>query len=228
MENFQDRSKIQYKTLQSHFMQIYLTVRLGAKDVLEIGSRFAFVSNILKQYCNLTTLDFKEEFKPDLLIDITDLKLLDTVENEAYDLILLCEVLEHIPYKKVDGVLGILREKTRKYLIISVPNHSTYINLVLFNQSNNIIFKSLKNYLNLFFIKIGKLISKLDYFIRAKRKEIALSKPKIEWHRHQWELGINKYDIKSFERLLEKYFIIIKEERLRDQPFHHFYILKKK
>ena len=98
-----------FKRLQSHLMQIYLTMNLKAKNVLEIGKENGFVSNVLKQYCNLTTLDFREEFNPDLFIDITDLNQLDTIENDAYDLILVCEVLEHIPYEKIDGVLQILK-----------------------------------------------------------------------------------------------------------------------
>jgi len=220
--------KFSYENLQSHFMQIYLTIKLKGKDVLEIGKGIGFVSSILNQYCNLTTLDFVEEFKPDLLIDITDLNQLDTLKNNAYDLILICEVLEHIPYEKVEKVLRILEKKTRRYLIISVPNHTTYVNLVLFNQSDNVVFKTLKNYLNLFFIKMGKLISKIDYLIRAKHKKIIADKHKPEWDIHQWELGIDRYSVKLFKQLLEKYFIIIKEERLRDHSLHHFFILKRK
>lgn len=220
-----DISWISYKTLQSHFMQIYLTIKLKAKDVLEIGVLRRIVTSILSQYCNLTTLDFKEEFNPDLLIDITNLKQLDTIENNAYDLILLCEVLEHIPYEKVDKILQILKKKTKKYIIISVPNQSIYVNLTFFNSSNSGILKRLKDYFNLFFIKIGNLISKLDYIIRKKNKKF-----KVEgtFFPHYWELGIDKYDINSFKRLLEKYFIIIKEERLKHHSFHHFFVLKNK
>jgi predicted O-methyltransferase YrrM len=79
-----------YKTLQSHFMQIYLAIKLKAKDVLEIGKENGFVSDVLKYYCNITTLDFQDEFNPDLLIDITDLEQLDTLKDNNYDLILLC------------------------------------------------------------------------------------------------------------------------------------------
>jgi len=225
MNNIKDTSWISYKTLQSHFMQIYLTIKLKAKDVLEIGVLRKIVTSILNQYCNLTTLDFKEEFNPDLIIDITDSKQLDTIKNNAYDLILLCEVLEHISYEKIDKILKILKKKTRKYLIISVPNQTTYINLTFFNHSNNRILKKIKDYFNLFFIKIGNLISKLDYNIRKKHRKY---KSEGTFFPHCWELGVDKYSINTFKKLLEKYFTIIKEERLRDHPFHHFFILKKR
>lgn len=224
--DFQDGSGISYKTLQSHFMQIYLTIKLKARDVLEIGILRKMVSCVLNQYCNLTTLDFQKEYNPDLVIDITDLKQLDTLENNAYDLILLCQVLEHIPYEKIDGILRILEKKTRRYLIISVPNHTTYINLVFFNHSSRIIFKTLKDYFNSFFIKIEKLISRLDYIIRKKYKKFIPNK--TVFTPHYWILGVDKFDVNSFKELLKKYFILIREERLRSHPFHHFFVLKKK
>lgn len=220
-----DISWISYKTLQSHFMQIYLTIKLKAKDVLEIGVLRRIVTSILSQYCNLTTLDFKEEFNPDLLIDITNLKQLDTIENNAYDLILLCEVLEHISYDKIDKILQILKKKTRKYLIISVPNQTAYVNLKFFIGTDRAVFKKLKNYFNLFCIKMGNIISGLDYIIRKKHKKF---KAEGTFFPHCWELGVDKYSVNSFKTLLEKYFIIIREERLREHPFHHFFILKNK
>lgn len=225
MNNIQDGNWISYKTLQSHFMQIYLTLKLRAKDVLEIGVLRKIVTSILNQYCNLTTLDFKEEFNPDLLIDITDFKQLDTIKNNAFDLILLCEVLEHVPYERIDKILQILKKKTRKYLIISVPNQTTYVNLTFFNHSSRIVLKRLKDYLNLFFMTIGNLVSRLDYRFRKKYRKY---KSEGTFFPHYWELGVDKYSVNSFKTLLERYFIIIREERLREHPFHHFFILKNK
>lgn len=223
--NNQDTNWISYKTLQSHFMQIYLTIKLKAKDVLEIGVLRKIVTSILSQYCNLTTIDFKEEFNPDLVIDITDSKQLDSLTNDNYDLILLCEVLEHVPYEKVDKILEILKKKTRKYIIISVPNQSLYVNLTFFNSSNSGILKKLKDYFNLFFIKIGKLISRLEYNVRKKHRKYKFVSSLFP---HLWELGVDKYSVNSFKKLLEKHFIIIKEERLKHHSFHHFFVLKKK
>lgn len=223
--DIQDSHWITYQTLQSHFMQIYLTLALKVKDVLEIGVLRKIVTSILDTYCNLTTLDYKEEFHPDLLIDITDFKQLDTIENNAYDLILLCEVLEHVPYEKIEGILQILKEKTRKYLIISVPNQTTYINLALFSPCHRAGIKLLKNYFNFFFVKLGNAISDLDYKLRKKYKK---HKPIGTFFPHFWELGVDKYSLKSFKKLLEKHFIILREERFHEHSFHHYFILKKR
>ena len=97
MKKYKNKDQITFKGLQSHLIQIYLTLNLKVEDVLEIGKGSGFVSSILRNYCNLTTLDFEDDLNPHLLINIINLKELDTIINNAFDLILLCEVLEHIP-----------------------------------------------------------------------------------------------------------------------------------
>lgn len=220
-----------FKRLQSYLMQIYLTMNLKAGNVLEIGNENGFVSNVLKQYCNLTTLDFREEFNPDLFIDITNLNQLDTLENNAYDLILICEVLEHIPYNEIDGILQILKKKTKKYIVISVPNTCAYFNLTFFHHGLDRLYSNtLKKIVSMFSIKIGKVLSKLDYNFRKKHKKFAFQGYNLDLHkypRHHWELGIDKYSTKTFKKLLNKSFTIVKEGRLREHPWHHFFILKK-
>ena len=62
MKRYNDKKKVIYKTFYSHLLQIYLSIKLNAKDILEIGKGYGFVSSVLSQYCNLTTLDFKEDF----------------------------------------------------------------------------------------------------------------------------------------------------------------------
>ena len=130
--NCEDIIQFNFKVLQSHLMPIYLTTMLKVENVLEIGKGSGFVSSILNNYCNLTTLDFNKDHNPDLIVDITNLKQLDTLKDNFYDLILICEVLEHIPYEKVDGILQILKKKTKGYVIISIPNQGAYFNLTLF------------------------------------------------------------------------------------------------
>lgn len=229
MKRYNDKKKVIYKTFYSHLLQIYLSIKLNAKDILEIGKGYGFVSSVLSQYCNLTTLDFKEDFNPDILLDITKLKQLDTLKDNEYDLILICEVLEHIPYEEIDGILQILKRKTRKYVVISVPNQSKYCNITLFRYGlNKTGFKIIKHFLDLFSVKVGNIISRLDYKLRKKHKKFTFKGYRKDNPRHYWELGIDKYDIYLFKKLLRKYFVIIYEERIKEHPFHHFFILKKR
>jgi len=45
---------------------------------------------------------------------------------------------------------------------------------------------------------------------------------------HFWELGVDKYTEESFKEDLKKYFIIKREGRLRENLYHHFFLLKKR
>ena len=222
--------QINFKVLQSHLMQIYLTSILKAEKVLEIGKGTGFVSSILNNYCNLTTLDFNKDNNPDLIMDITNLKQLDTLKDNFYDLILICEVLEHIPYEKIDGILKILKKKTKKYLIISVPNQGAYFNLTLFYHGlSRFGISMLKKIIYMFSFKIGNIISKLHYKFRNRYKKFVFQGYIDKFpSSHYWELGIDKYNIVLFKRLLSKYFIIMKDGRIREQPWHHFFIMYKR
>jgi len=225
MKRYNDKKIFIWKTFYSHLYQIYFSLKLKAKEILEIGNQYRFVSSILCQFSNLTTLDFNDKFNPDILMDITNLKQLDTLKDEKYDLILLCEVLEHIPYEEIEGILQILRKKTKKYIVISAPNVSGYFSITLFrHELGNSGFKIIKYLVDLLSIQIGNIITRLDYKLRKKYKKYMFK----EKSGHHWELGIDKYDINSFRKLLEKYFIIILEERVREHPFHHFFVLKKR
>ena len=228
MKNY--KHLITYVRLQSHLMQIYLTMKLKAEDVLEVGKGYEFVSAVLDLYCNLTTIDIRERFNPDLLMDISNLEHLDTLKNDAYDLILICEVLEHISYEKIEGILKILKNKTKKYLIISVPNQNIYFNVDFSGFRMGRLGRLLEKFFYLFSIRMDNVISKLDYKIRGKRKKFGNEvgfgiNPSPT--PHLWELGRDKYSVKLFRQLLEKHFVIINEERIRKNPHHHFFVLKK-
>jgi len=225
MKDYEIISQIRFARLQSNLMQFYLTIKLRAKNVLEIGKNIGFVSSMLEPYCNLTTLDFKEENNPDLLIDITNSEQLNTLKNNDYDLILICEVLEHIPYEKVEEVLRIIKNKTKEYVVISVPNRSIHVNMTFFKQGFGKLGRIIKKITYILSFKIGNIITKLDYRFKNKYKKFIFGRDSSE---HHWELGVDKYNVKSFKRLLEKYFIIIKEERFTYLPYHHFFILKKR
>lgn len=77
MKRSNDEKIVLWKTFYSHLLQIYFTLKLKAKDILEIGNQYEFISSYLRQYCNLTTLDFNNKLNPDILMDITQLKQLE-------------------------------------------------------------------------------------------------------------------------------------------------------
>lgn len=189
----------------SYFYQIDLVRRLKPNRVLEIGIGNKTTANYLNQNGIKTdTCDFDRELKPDYIGDIRELP----IKNESYDIILACEILEHIPWKDVDKALGELHRVSKKHVIISVPYSSAGFELMLRFPLIDRIFK--KPFLNFF--------SRIPYFFR---------KVKLPGE-HYWEMGRKNYPKKKIRSALSKYFIISKEVRPILNHYHHFFILKKK
>ena len=98
-----------YKRLQSHLMQIYLALKTNPSKILEIGIGNKLVSSILKNYCNVITADIDKSLKPDYVLDISNSKDFNQFSDNSVDLIIICEVLEHVPYENIDSILKSLR-----------------------------------------------------------------------------------------------------------------------
>ncbi|MEE9377754.1 MAG: hypothetical protein V3V33_06925 [Candidatus Lokiarchaeia archaeon] len=218
---------MKFYELYSHMMQVYLVSKLKPKEILEIGVGNKFVTDILLKDYHVKTLDINEESKPDWLIDITSFGDLNLLPNNFFDVILICEVLEHVPFEKVNKILEILKKKTKKNIIISVPNRSKYLQVHSFkygfSERKRNFYIKIVNWILELFNNFTKLISKIQYKVINRKLKFTPDKS----GEHQWELGIDKYSESLFRNLLKKYFIIVKEERIIGFPYHHFFILEK-
>ena len=188
----------------SYFYQIDLTKKLRPKKVLEIGVGNKTVSNYLKQHgFDVTTCDFDKKLRPDYVADIRDLPFKDN----SYDVVLACEILEHLPWKDVDRALKELHRVTKKNVVTSIPYPSL---------SFEFLFK---------FPLIGRVLEKpfADIFLR-----IPYSFPNIKFGgEHYWEIGRKNYSIRKVRKLLKKRFRIIREVRPVLDSYHHFFVLGK-
>ena len=129
--------------------------------------------------------------------------------DKSYDVVLACEVLEHIPWKDVDKALSELHRVSKKYVVISIP-YSSVIRFELL-LTFPLIGRILKRpFLNLFF--------RIPYFFKG----IKFS------GEHYWEMGRKDYPRKKIKFVFEKYFKILKEVRPILNDYHHFFILEKK
>ena len=233
-----DNKNLEYKRFYSHIFQIYLARKLNSKEILEIGKGDGFVYNLLRKGIEtdladairksfsipmVTTIDNDRNKSPHRVIDITDLEELDSLPNNFYDTILICEVLEHVPYEKVEEILKILKKKTNKYIIISVPDQSKYLRAQFFKHGIRDVhfFMSALNWVVRKFNRFWDGISKIQYRFVNKRRQFKKQKE------HHWELGIDKYSVKNFRDMLEQNFKIILDERVKEFPWHHFFIIKK-
>jgi len=214
-----------YKILQSQLMQIYLALKTNPKKILEIGIGNKIVCSTLKNYCEVITADIDKSLEPDFILDISNSKDFNQFSDNSFDLIIICEVLEHVPYTNLDSILKSLRRITRNYVLISVPNQKNIYKLTLFKKGYEdkifapffILINLIINVIN----RIGTALADLHYkLIKTKRKYKYKGA-------HYWELGIENYSEANFQNQIQKYFKIIKQGRLKENFYHHFFLLKK-
>lgn len=202
-----------YDTLErfiSYFCQINLIKELGAKEILEIGIGNKTVSNYLKQAgFTVTTCDYDKTLQPDFVADIRELPM----EGNSFDVVLACEILEHIPWKDVATALAELCRVTKKYAIVSIPYSSGSVEIVFASQLIPKIFK--KPFLALF-LRIPK------FWHKHKFNGIEGS--------HYWEMGRRNYSIRKVRNALRERFDVVKESRplLSSKLNHYFFVLEKR
>ncbi len=193
------------KRFIAYFYQIDLVMKMKPDNVLEIGIGNKTVSNYLKQNGVKTdTCDFDSDLKPNYIADIRQLPF----KNNSYDLILACEVLEHLPWEDVDKALQELNRTTKKHVIISIPYSAATFELVF----------------NSIFIK--KILKKqfVDLFIRIPAFFIGIHFDGV----HHWEMGRRGYPISRIRKTLRKYFRVLIEVRPVLDSYHYFFVLEKK
>jgi SAM-dependent methyltransferase len=186
------------------YEQINAIVNVTPKNILEIGLGNGNVSLLLKNFgYKVTTCDFDKSLKPDVVADICDLPF----EDNSFDVILACEILEHIPFEKVPGALNELRRVSKKHVVISVPYACV---------SLGGLFKLRIPFLGRFF----KFAFYLPYdWLRPRPYKFNGA--------HYWEMGRKKYPKKRIFKLLKEYFKIKKHYPELIQPEHYFFILEK-
>jgi len=90
----------------SYYYQIDLTTSLNISKCLEIGIGNKTVSSaLINRGVNVTTCDFDSELKPDYVADIRELPF----ENNSYELVMACQVLEHLPWSDFSKALNELK-----------------------------------------------------------------------------------------------------------------------
>lgn len=170
----------------------------NAREILEIGPGNKIVCNLLKKLgFSVKTLDVNKEVEPDYIASADALPLPD----KSFDLVLAGEVIEHLPFEKLDKVLMEIKRVAKEGAIISLP-HSGYTFSLGFKIP----------ILNWQFC-----IIKVPHFWR---KETSTSE-------HYWEIGMKNYPVRKIKEKIKKAgFKIVKNFIGYDDPSHMFFILR--
>ncbi len=187
----------------SYHHQIDFARKLSPKNILEIGVGNKTVSNYLKNNgFKVTTFDLDKKLEPDYVGDLRELPF----DDNSFDLVMCCEVLEHLPFSEFEKALSEIKRVSKKNAIISIPNSSKIV---------GIHFK----FPGMFFLFHKPLLS----FIFSIPFPI---KHKFDGE-HYWEIGKKGYSLKKVMNKIRKHFKIKKSMRLKLNTYHHFFVLEK-
>jgi len=185
----------------SYWHQIDEIIKLNPKKVLEIGVGNGFVSEYLKKRgIRIVTLDIDKRLKPDIVGNVLNIPLSD----ESFDIVACYEVLEHLPFENFHRALAEIFRVSQCYAVLSLPD-TTRVYRVLIQIPKMGTFKKL-----IPLPRLKKLVHKLN-------------------GEHYWEIGKAGYSLNKIIKEIRKGgFKIEKTYRVFENPYHRFFVLRKK
>ena len=181
-----------------YFDQIEILRELKPKSVLIIGIGDYVLYDYLKRLgVHVKTLDNDSTLNPDFCCDIRDKEALNKIVLH-FDVVIACEILEHIQFNQVSGVLKSLSKLGRR-IIVSVP----YMYLRMFGKDGK--FKITKN---LYLISDnGWLKTKIPYFFWIPKKY-----PDTDFELHKWAVGFCGYSRRKVRNMISQDYWVLREK----------------
>lgn len=175
--------------------QLHDITQMNPKSFIEIGIGNGFTSAILQRSgIEGTTVDINESLEPDICAPISEIKK-HLSEDKKFDLVICCEVLEHIPFDEfIENIKTFRSLSSRLYL--SLPSYKPS-----FGISG--------------FIRLPKFRKLFGIFVDVPRKK-TLEKE------HFWELGSSKETSKkALQKILSEYYpsVVVKRHALKPNHF---------
>ena len=178
--------------------QLHHIWSMKPKNVLEIGIGNGFISEFLKRAgISVTTADINQNLNPDICAPLNELSR--NLNGRKFDLIICCEVLEHMPLSELDNSLSYLRELGDR-LFMTLPNA---------NRTFGIGGLS-------FIPKLGSRIINFNFNLPYKHN--------LTDSPHFWEVGYtNKCTTSAIVKKLKKRYESIKYGNFSMNPNHIFF-----
>jgi hypothetical protein len=196
--NFEDYADLD--RWNSYWHQIAETLSFAPETVLIIGIGDNIVGNILTTFgIQVYTFDLDEKLHPDFVGNITEID--NVLNGKKFDLILCCQVLEHLPYDLFETILGKLKAIADN-VIISLPYSAIKYKIEM----------------KLPIIKNVRIPIYIHKFYNNYKFE----------GQHYWEIGNRGYTKRKVTKSVKKYFTVKKRFVVPHNMYHLFFILNKK
>ena len=174
----------------------------GYTNILEIGIVNGFLKYCLDffQDINLTTADIAKDLHPDHVCSVLNMPF----QDKQFDLIICCEVLEHLHFMDFLPALKEIRRIARHKVIISLPDMTRHLGLII----NFARFRGLSLNWN----QLRKRYSRKEYKFNGE---------------HYWEIGYkNSLPKDVIAKIKTAGYKIENQFRLCKNPWHRFFILE--
>ncbi|AGA91761.1 methylase involved in ubiquinone/menaquinone biosynthesis [Thioflavicoccus mobilis 8321] len=190
--------------LFSYAHQLNAVVQYEPQTVIEVGPGPGMVTGALQAIdIVVTTVDIQSELNPDVVAAVTDLPF----DNDSFDVAVCCQVLEHLPFDRFVGALRELVRVSVRGAIISLPDRRPHYFATL---------------------RLPGLRVDANLGTRPKRVSPDQVDSAIRIAGHYWEIGFPGYPLKRIEKQLsEAECSLVRNWRVPDYPYHHFFILSK-
>ena len=181
----------------SYWHQLEEIFSSGAGSVLEIGVG----NNVMAPFLNskgvdTVTLDLEGELRPTVTGSVLNLPF----ANNTFDVVVCCQVLEHLPFAEFDNCLSELQRVAKNKLILSLPDKTPGISVIV--RIPNFIFWDVQIF-----------------------SPWAIREPIRKVREHYWEIGRWGFPPKKILKHLEKAgFSVERNYRVPEYPYHHFFI----
>ena len=145
-------------------------------------------------------MDINPNLEPDVVGDVRDLT--KYFQPGEFDLVVCCEVLEHLPFQNFESIIRDFSSISRKHVYLTLPRAQK----ILFNMS--------------FTLKIP--------FVQRKEWDFHPSIPTSQtaWE-HFWELdSSSQTSRKSVTEIMQRYYTVERFQREIQNPYHNHIILR--
>lgn len=197
-----------YTTLErwcSYYQQIVEILECGKKEVVLIGVGDGMIEYIVSKIdptIKFITVDFDKNLSPDVCCDILQLS---KFMNKKVDVVVCCQVLEHLPHddfqRALKEICSVLKDDGT--LILSLPDGGFDVGLNM---------------------KIPKIpmIGRFGRICRFYRKEFSFD------GEHYWEInGARKYSLRKIRKEITSVFFIQKSYSVKYNFYHKFFVCTK-
>ncbi|MGQ9682308.1 MAG: class I SAM-dependent methyltransferase [Anaerolineae bacterium] len=187
--------------LASYAYQIREVLGVRPQRVLEIGPGNGLVAHVLRGAgLQVVTLDCDPRLRPDVLGSVLNLPL----AARSCDVVLCCEVLEHLPFGQVIPALSEIRRVVRLKAVLTLPNASRYCRALV----------------------QGPLLGKRAFVSALPRLR---PRPHVFDGQHYWEIGKAGFPMSRIVDAMENAGLeVLQHTRLWECPHQQMFVLAPK